>query len=199
MLLIISGLGLLAISLRPRRTLPRPPAVAGVEDEIAFASSVAGATRSGSSLRRALGDGLAVLPAANVAGISRRLQSGAPMDRLLPDIAAALPTSGRSVAATLALAADDGGAVAPLFDRIAETGRRRLELDRKRRAALAQSRLSASIVGGLPVVASALMLVTGRFGAVFRFGGIATAALVAGACLQLLGLVVIGLILRRGR
>ena len=199
MLLILSGLGLLVISLRPRRALPRPPTVAGVEDEIAFASSVAGATRSGSSLRRALGDGLVVLPAPNVAGITRRLQTGAPMARLLPDIAAALPTTGPSVAATLALAADDGGAVAPLFDRIAETGHRRLQLDRQRRAALAQSRLSASIVGGLPIVASALMLVTGRFGAVFRFGGIATAALVAGFFLQLLGLAVIGLILRRGR
>lgn len=199
MLLIISGLGLLAISLRPRGTMRRPPAVAGVEDEIAFASSVAGATRSGSSLRRALGDGLAALPARAAAGVARHLQAGAPMDRLLADIAAALPTSGASVAATLALAADDGGAVAPLFDRIAETSRRRLQLDRKRRAALAQSRLSAYIVGGLPVVASALMLVTGRFGAVFRFGGIATAALVAGVCLQLLGLAVIGLILRRGR
>lgn len=196
-MLVMSVVALAVFASRPFSRWPwrgrRPPI-----DEVRFSSTVASELRAGRSLRQSLEEGVGVSGAGNATTLRRSLASGVTLDEVAAHIGAALPTSGRAVAAAVQLAAASGGAVAPLFDRIAEQQRAVLEIERERRAATAQIRFSAVIVGALPLAVTLILFVSGRFGAVLTGGSLGLMVVVVGAVLQAAGLGLIGFLVRRG-
>ena len=168
-------------------------------DEVRLASTIAAELRAGRSLRQALEEAVAAAGFARNGIVLRSLASGMPLGTAVARLGPMLPRSGPAVTAAVEMAASSGGAVAPVFDRIAEHLTSMLQIDRERRAATAQIRLSAIVVGALPLGVTLLLFATGRFAAVLDGGSFGLAVMVAGALLQALGLAVIGVLVRLSR
>lgn len=168
-------------------------------DEAAVAGSVSSALRSGRSVRQALID--AVGPAASEPdpGLMRELRAGRPLESLASRFATVLPATGGAVGAAVSVSATTGGSVAGLFDAIADRERQRVELRRSLDTATVQARTSAVVVGGLPLAATVLLLVTGRLSSLISAGGLGATAVVAGIAMQALGLAAIALLIKSRR
>lgn len=165
-------------------------------DEAAFHAAVAAELRSGSSLRMALVEAGRRVPNLMTDGVVRGLRQGTPLDDLAETIAAALSSTGRLFAPGVVVAASAGGRAAVVFDRLAMRAADARALARERRTASAQARLSAWIVGGLPVFAIGLSFAGGRLGALTG-GAVGRAVLVVGLVLVGAGVLSVVLILRR--
>jgi Flp pilus assembly protein TadB len=87
----------------------------------------------------------------------------------------ALPITGDEARLAVWVADQSGGAVAEVFLRLADRAAAAADLDRQRRILTAQTRLSAAIVGGLPLVWLGFGGV-GRLQALVDSGGAAIAA-----------------------
>lgn len=150
--------------------------------EAAFLSGVAAELEAGASLNLALAEaadrapGLDLRRVVRWAGVGR---SPVELGELLRD---ALPVNGPVAAGAFGLAATTGTAGAEVFTALAVRAVDAAALARERRALTAQGRLSAWLVGGLPVAAVVGMTILGRGPALDEPG-----ALVSGVGLSLIG------------
>ncbi|MDX1691557.1 MAG: hypothetical protein R3290_11090 [Acidimicrobiia bacterium] len=165
------------------------------DDEADALRGVVAELAAGSSLRHAIGGAASRVPRLGLDRAAARARAGLPMPRVAEALEAALPVNGRAVGAAIALAASMGAPAVPLFaalaDRAAEEGR----LERERRSLTAQARLSAAIVGGIPLALAALFVVTGR-AATLVGGPAGRVVLVLGGTLVLAGAALVGWMVR---
>ena len=170
---------------------------AGPEAEAAFHTAVASELRGGGSLRFALRDAAADVPALDLSGAVRYLAAGAPAGAVAVRLAAGLPSTGRAAAAAMELAAASGARAASVFEVLAERAAFEAELAREQQALTSQARLSALIVGGGPLLFGVGLLATGRAGVLLDHGAAGIAAGVIGLGLELAGLLAVALLMRR--
>lgn len=175
-----------ASSLRSARNQAADPSVGLIV-------SVAGDLRAGKPLRAvvssgALGEGLA-----SMADTGRPIR--APLEALTPTFGpdAAL------VQATLDMAIEGGGPVADAFDRLAADMIESERTRRERRAALAPAIAQAFVVGGLPLMLLAAMLVNGRWLAMLSSGTAPAAIVLFGTASLVAGIVWVVLLVGQGR
>ena len=167
-------------------------------DEAQFCTAMASELRAGSPLRSALCESLVRFPGLETDQVQRRVAAGLPLAGTAEFLREALPLNGCLVATSLRLAGSSGGRAAPLFETLADRAVAEAALRREQRALTAQARLSAFVIGGLPLVATTLMLVTGRLAPLLAVGRLGATVLVVGAALQLAGLGVMALLMRGG-
>jgi Flp pilus assembly protein TadB len=157
--------------------------------ELRFLNAVAADLRAGMSLRLAIAAAAGQLGGSTSIRLARLARAGAP----LPELATALAglRNGRRVAGALAVADVTGAKAAAMFAHLAAREAAELALLRERRALTTQARLSALVVGGLPLV---LLLVLGGPHRLVRFaagGRVGLAVVLAGLLLQAAGGVVV--------
>ncbi len=140
---------------RRRLTAELPGALESVASELRTGGTVAGALD-------AIGQTGGPL-AAEFARLTRRRALGAPLERALEAWAAERPEPVvTSAAGALAVAASTGGRAAAALDGLASSLRDRAEIRAESRALSAQARLSALVVGCLPVAYLALSTLLDR-------------------------------------
>ena len=127
-----------------------------------FLRAIASEARAGAAPRVALAAAIERVPRLGLGHAGRMALVGLSIDRVASSVASALPDGGRLVAAALRLASTSGGRLAGLMDRLAVHAAERGRLERERRALTAQARLSAGIVGVLPLALVGLLTATGR-------------------------------------
>ncbi len=173
----------LAIRSRPR--------VAGVADEASWLAAIAAELRSGASLRTALHTVASAAPSVPTAGLARLAEAGAPVERMAAEAVVALPSRGRAVAAALSIAGTAGGRVAVVFERLAADAWAEVETSRAMVALTAQARLSAWVVGGLPLVVLGILALSGRLDLVLGSGTVGVSVMALGLALEIAGVVVV--------
>ena len=99
--------------------------------------------------------------------------------------------------AALELSAWSGARAAVVFERLAERAAEAAELLREQRTATAQARLSAWVVGLAPLVFTTLLLAAGGAQSLGRVGNAGYVIMAIGVGLELAGLIVVAVILRR--
>lgn len=169
----------------------------GASDEAAWLAAVAAELRGGASLRIALCAAAADAPAIDFRRVIRLAGAGAAIDQVAAEVARVLPRRGSTVGAALSLAGCAGGRAAAVFERLAGAAWDEAEALRQRSTLTAQARLSAWIVGGLPVVAVAALALSGRLGVVLASGPMGAAAMGLGMALELAGLTTVLVTVRR--
>jgi tight adherence protein B len=168
---------------------------AGPGDEADFLQGLAAELGAGAALRSAVVAAAARAPALDLGRACRLAGAGLPAGEVGEALEAALPVNGRLAAAGFRLASFTGGRAAGLFHSLAgrafEVGR----LERERRALTAQARASAWVVGGLPIALLAMLVVTGRAGALLSDPA-GPVVLAVGLGLEALGVGIVWLMVR---
>lgn len=163
-------------------------------DEAGFLRGVAAEVRRGASLRVAVQEAAGRVPRLDLRRAGRLAGAGADAAAIGDAVATALPSNGRLAGAAFRLSSHSGSSAAALFDALAGRAAEAAELAGERRAATAQARLSAGVVGLAPVAFTMLLITLGKGPALTGAG---LAIFVIGFGLELAGLVVIGVILWR--
>ena len=174
----------------------RHQGLSGEEREAAYLLAIAGDLRAGSSLRFALGAAAQQATGLRLERAVRLARAGQPLDRVADQMEVALPRLGRLAASAVRTAGITGGRVADVFDGLALLATDEVDLIRERRAATAQSRFSAWIVGGIPVVYLVVAGVTGRLAVLHTAGAIGVVLLSLGLVLLAGGIATIWATLR---
>lgn len=151
--------------------------------------------RAGQSLRLALADVAERGP--GMERIGRLARAGRPMSEIGGALARAMDPYGRMTAAALRVAAYTGGALAPVFDQLAAQVMAVDDLARERRAAMAPAVMQGVVVGGVPLVALAWMLATGRLLRTLAAGPVQAGLVVTGTLLVLAGSAAVAALVRR--
>lgn len=172
----------------------RRRALASPDDEATFLRALAAELRSGASLRPALAEAAEAAPPLDLAGPVRLAVAGIPMDLVAGELERSLPVNGRLAGAAFRLSSWSGARVAAVFDTLASRAADIAELSREQSAATVQARLSAAVVGLAPLVMSLLLLATGH---VAIRGPVAATIVAAGITLEVAGLGLVVLIIRR--
>ncbi len=164
--------------------------------EATFLRALAAEIRAGSSLRLALADAAARVqldldPAARLA------RAGMSMDRVVNELSKHLAHNAVAVGAAFELSDWSGARTAAMFEGLADRATEAAELEREKAAATAQARFSAWVVGLAPLVFTALLLAGGGFGSLRRAGGAGFFVIGLGLALEVAGLAVVALILKR--
>lgn len=158
---------------------------------------MAAAIRGGRSLRAALERAAAEAPEparSELRALAGDLALGARVDVALADAAARLPVPElMAVTATIDVQRRTGGSLVRALDELATRLRARRRLVAEVRAATAQARATAWIVGALPVVAGVVLEVT-RPGTVGRLAGSGAGPLLVGVAGALYGVAVVAVI-----
>ena len=174
-----------------------------VADQLPVAlEAVARAVRAGSSLQQACADAAADGPAAAAnrlgAAVGRAERGQSLAHAFAAWAAASTGPEERLAAGALALAATAGGPQARAVDSVAATLRERRAIAAEVRAQSAQARLSAVIIGVLPVVFLLWAMATDRRTAAFLVAGPSGwACLTAGLGLEITGAAFMRRLLRR--
>ena len=176
-------LALTMVLAQPVRRLKRRPLPGDAE----FFATVAAELRRGASLRHAIAW---AAPGSNAA---RLAMTGQPMAAVVTALQVDVPLRGELAAAGMNLAARSGAPAAPLFHRLVDRSQAGRQLARELRVLTAQARLSAAVVGLIPLLTSCV-LVVGRGGVLASPA--ARIVVGAGLGLQLLGLAVVAVLLR---
>jgi tight adherence protein B len=141
------AIGVLSVPSRPHwRTRQRPEI-----DEQQFFMAVHGELRAGSSLRHAISAAAAAQPGPVAADIHRAAATHEPMTEVAGALCR-LPQMGPSAAMATRVAEESGGRAADVFLRLADRARQSADLRRQARRLTAQARLSAVVVGLLPLL-----------------------------------------------
>ena len=164
-----------------------------VDPSVGRIVSVAGDLRAGKPLRAVvssgvLGDRLAAMA-----------DSGRPIRVSLEALTPAFGADALLVQATLDMAIEGGGPVADAFDRLAADMIESERTRRERRAALAPAVAQAFVVGGVPVLLLATMLVNGRWLALLSAGAASAAIVLFGTVSLAAGIGWTVLLVGRGR
>lgn len=171
---------------RARRALP------GAEAD--FLRGVAAEVEAGASIRQAVVAAADRAPTLGLDGVVRLAAAGRPAPEVADGLARALPINGRLAAAAYRLVAETGASASAVFAGLAVRAAGAGDMAREGRALTAQARLSAWLVGGLPVVAIAALSLAGRGPDPAGAGGLLIAA---GVGLIAVGGVVVWLMVRR--
>ncbi|MCP3973349.1 MAG: hypothetical protein GY720_02515 [bacterium] len=161
-------------------------------DPAEYFDTVGRELRRGSSLRHAL-----AIPVPG-SRLARLALTGQPIELVSSEVVTMLSLSDDLPAAGIRLASRTGAPSSKVFGRLAEQARAAKQHQRDRGAATAQARLSAAVVGLVPPGLGMAILTAGG-GRHLAQPGPARTAVVFGAGLQLLGLVVIAVLLRLER
>ena len=167
------------------------------DDEATYFRALSAELKAGASLRGALGEALERVPALSLDHAVRFAAAGAPMTEVADVVEAELPENGRLAGAAFRLSDWSGAQVADTFAGLAERASTSAELARERRAATAQARMSAIVIGVAPVAFAGLLLATGRGSGLVDHGVIGLVVLGGGLTLEALGLMLVALIIRR--
>jgi Flp pilus assembly protein TadB len=135
----------LVLLLRPDRVLQRWPRRVAESDDQQLAAAVHAELAAGSSLRHAIAAAARLRP--GLAAARRMALAGAPIEAVADAFG-----SGRRVAAAVVVAGRSGGRAGAVFQRLADRAAADAELARQRRVLTVQARMSAAIVGGMPVL-----------------------------------------------
>lgn len=165
-------------SLRRRR---RSPAV----DEVRFLSTIAADLRSGASVRSAIAAAAAGEGVTSLQTARRLALAGAPLGEVA-GVLETLPLNGRRVRAALDVVQIAGGRSAHVFAGLADRAAAEAELVRERRVLTTQVRMSALVVGGLPLL-SLLVGGAGRIGTLVASGTGGAVLAAVGVAMQLTG------------
>ncbi len=167
------------------------------DDEATYFRAITAELRAGASLRSALGDAAERVPSLSFEQPSRLAAAGAPMSDIAAIVERSFPANGRLAAAAFRLSDWSGARVADAFDGLAARATAAAELVRERRAATAQARLSAAVVGVAPVVFALLLFASGRGSVLLAHRPAGIVVLATGLVLEVLGLLLVALIVRR--
>lgn len=170
----------------------------GPDTEAAFLRALAAELRAGTSLRLALAESATRFPL-GLEPAARLARAGMPMDGIAPLVRERLVHNGISAAAALELSAWSGARTAAVFEGLADRATEAVELRKEQRAATTQARLSAWVVGMAPLVFTALLLAGGGAESLGRAGNAGLAVIGVGVALELTGLAVVALMLRRAK
>ena len=166
----------------------------GIQEAV-YLQAIAGELRAGASLRHAV---CAAEPHSTGLPLRRAVRlahAGQPLDQVADELAKALPRLGRLTASSVRTVGVTGGRAADVFDGLSLIATEELNLARERRAATAQVRFSAWIVGGIPVAYLAYAALTGRL-AGLASGPVGIVVVGLGILLLSAGVVAIWLTLR---
>lgn len=177
-------LALLIVRSRPIRWRLSGP----LPSDAAFFAAVAAELRRGASLRQALAWASPGTKAARLA------TSGQPMAVVVAALESDVPLRGQLAGAGIALAARSGAPAAPLFARLAERARAGELMVREVRVMTAQARLSAAVIGLIPVGLGIALVLSRSSGSLASPA--ARTAVAVGLGLQLIGLGAIALLVR---
>ncbi len=167
------------------------------DSEATLFRAMAAELRSGASLRSALAEAAHRVPQIQLGRPVRYAEAGMQMAEIAEAVETQLPENGRLAAAAFRLSDWSGARVADTFDGLAERAAATAELARERRAATAQARLSAVIVGVAPLVFTVLLMATGRGAGLLEHGSLGWLVLGVGLGLETVGLVTVAVIVRR--
>ena len=177
--------------------LRRRPARVSPDDEATLFRAMAAELRSGASLRSALEEAAHRVPQIELGRPVRLASAGMSMTDVAGSVEPQLPENGRLAAAAFRLSDWSGARVADTFEGLAERAAATAELARERRAATAQARLSALIVGVAPLAFTVLLVATGRGAGLIAHGGLGWLVLGVGLGLEVVGLIIVAVIVRR--
>lgn len=178
-----------AMRRRRRRVTP--------DDEATYFRALSAELKAGASLRGALGEAADRVPDLSLDQAVRFAAAGTPMAEVADVVEVQFPENGRLAGAAFRLSDWSGAQVADTFAGLADRASSSAELARERKAATAQARLSAIVIGIAPAVFAALLLATGRGSGLVDHGVIGLSILGIGLTLEVLGLLVVALIIRR--
>jgi tight adherence protein B len=167
------------------------------DDEGAFLQAVASEMRSGAAVRVAIADAASRVPSLPLARTARLARAGRPLDEIADSIRSHLPRSGLLTAAAIRIAGVTGGRIADTFDELALIAAEDMEMRGETRAATAQARISAWIVGGIPVAYTAYAIVSGRLAALISIGATGVGVLCVGGALLVSGVLGVVAIARK--
>ncbi|NNF10165.1 MAG: hypothetical protein HKN74_07770 [Acidimicrobiia bacterium] len=142
--------------------------------EADFLRGVAAEVEAGASIRQAVVAAADRAPALPLALPVRSAAAGRPAVEVAAGLEQALPLNGRLAAAAYQLVVDTGARASAVFAGLAMRAAGAGDMARERRGLTAQARLSAWLVGGLPVAATVLLTVAGRGPDVAGAGGLLT-------------------------
>ena len=188
--LLITGLVVWAIYHAVRRSRNT-----SAESEAAFLRALTAELKGGASLRVALADAAIDTPL-ELDHAARMARAGLPMERIGAVLQHELPHNGVATAAAVELSAWSGARVATVFEGLAERASDAAELRREQRAATAQARLSAFVVGLAPLVFTGMILAGGGMQALKGAGPAGRVVMGAGLLLEVVGLAVVALMMR---
>ena len=174
---------------RKRRVTP--------DDEATYFRALSAELRAGASLRGAIGEALHRVPALSLGPAARYAEAGMPMSEIADAVEARFPENGRMAAAAFRLSDWSGARAAATFEGLAERAAASADLVRERKAATAQARLSALVIGVAPAVLATMLFAAGRGSGFIAHGTIGVLVLVTGLALELAGLIVVAIIMRR--
>jgi Flp pilus assembly protein TadB len=177
------GLGLLLLRRRPRVVRP----VIGAEATALL--EVLAALQAGRTLRAAL--------AGMSDEIDRLLTVGASTEAIAAAVERALPEQGQVAAAAVRLLDHGGGPASPVVAELAAQASETARVRRELRAAVAAPVLQGVIVGGAPLAALVLMIVSGTFGDTFAKSPAHAITVSAGAAMTVVGVFWVMAIVRR--
>ena len=175
----------------------RRPALVAPDDEATLFRAMAAELRSGASLRSALAEASHRVPQIALDRPVRLAAAGMSMTDVAGSVEVQLPVNGRLAAAAFRLSDWSGARVADTFEGLAQRAAATAELARERKAATAQARLSALIVGVAPLVFTVLLVATGRGAGLVAHGGLGWLVLGMGLGLEVVGLIIVAVIVRR--
>jgi len=167
------------------------------EVEAAYLQAVASELRAGSSLRHALSAAASRATGLRLERAVRLAAAGQPLDRVAEALGVALPRLGALAASAVRTAGVTGGKAADVFDGLALLATEEVGLARERRAATAQARFSAWIVGGIPLGYLLYAGVSGKLAVLSIAGPGGRVLLAAGFLLLMGGIAVMWGMLRR--
>lgn len=157
-----------------------------------YFDAVARELRRGASLRHAVAG---PVPGSRV---ERLALTGQPIEIVAAEVVWMLRLSDELATAGIRLASRTGAPASRVFGRLAEQARQAAQRERDRRTATAQARLSAGVIGLVPLALGAATLALGGIRFVAEPGPARTAVMI-GVGLQLAGLVVIAALVRFDR
>ena len=164
--------------------------------EATYFRALSAELRAGASLRGAIGEALYRVPGLSLGPAVRYAEAGMPMSEIADAVETRFPENGRLAAAAFRLSDWSGARVADTFEGLAERAAASAELVRERKAATAQARLSALVVGIAPIAFAGLLFATGRGSGLMAHGTVGMLVLGAGLALELIGLIVVAMIMR---
>ncbi|HKZ19074.1 MAG TPA: type II secretion system F family protein [Acidimicrobiia bacterium] len=159
--------------------------------------TAAGELRAGSSLRSAVARAVEAYPDLGLERIRRLADAGRPLSEM--SVVLAEREGMEAIAAVVAVAGSTGGSVVKVLETLATEAADEATLQREKRSLTAAARWSIVLVGGFPLAVLAAQILRGELGTMLAAGTVPAAMVVIGVSLLTLGLLTVGLLLRRVR
>lgn len=157
----------------------------------------AGELRAGTSLRAAIVAAVSASPELGLERVARLAGAGRPFT----EVSQALSEGNgmEAVAAVVSVAGSTGGSVVTVLEMLAAEAADEASLQSEKRSLTVAARWSIGLVGGFPLVVLAVQTGRGELGKMLADGPIPAAMVIIGVTLLVLGLITVGLLLRRAR